>query len=191
MKSKIIGIAMVCTSFLAACKSGSIGVYADAAKAASESKGDQAYDQKGEQLKIDMIKSLAPLKKRIKLNEGLLGVTGSITTASGAAGTVLSKVITTTTTQELVAFVSSIATTIAGGFQTLISKTDAGVEYFDATTAAVQDWEASDKKMEAYNKLLTKAEALHDSYKRLAKFETEIMSTDSPKKVKTKDIVNY
>lgn len=168
-----------------------LSTYTKAAEEFTATLGEGAnYDERGGALKLAILKSLVPLKGKIKLSQGLLSVTGIATTASGAGATGLSQVLTDDASKKLIGFVSSMATTVFGGLQIVISKTAGAVEYKKACNAAMEEWdinEAHDQK--AYVKFLAKAEAIHDSFERFATFETDIAATDAPKKVKKKELL--
>jgi hypothetical protein len=167
-----------------------LSTYTKAAEEFTANLGDVNYDERGDALKLNILRSLVPLKGKIKLSQGLLSVTGIATTASGAGATGLSQVLTDDASKKMIGFVSSVATTVFGGLQIVISKTAGAVEYKKACNAAIEEWEineAHDQK--AYVKFLAKAEAIHDSFKRFATYETDIAATDAPKKVKKKELL--
>jgi hypothetical protein len=183
---------MLVVLVLTGCRGTRITPYAEAAKAHEETLGgDTDYKARGEKLSHDILMTLAPLDKRIKTTEGLLNATGMATTGAGAAGTTLTQVLTTDESKKLIGAVSSMVATVVGGVQILISKTDAAVEYADACKAMLQAWAMSDKGQDAYVKLLTKAEAIHDRFPKFATYTTDIEATTSAKKVSPKEVSEF
>jgi hypothetical protein len=190
MKAKFIVAAMIAAGTFCGCMKPRIAPYAEAAKTHAESVGN--HKESGDQLKTDMIASLEPIKKKVKLTEGLLGATGAATTASGAAGTALTPVLTSDEDKKMIGYISSIVTTVAGAFQMVISKTDGAVEYSKAVKDAMLEWDGNpNKDKDAFARFLTKAEAIHDKHTRFATYTTPIDATTTDKKVKKKEIEEH
>lgn len=168
-----------------------MGFYEKAAEEFVATLGAESnFKERGDALKLEILKSLVPLRKRIKTSEGLLNATGIATTGSGAAATGLSQVLTDDASKKLIGFVSSMATTVFGGVQILISKTDGAVDYAKVCKSVLQEWDINEKQdRDAYVKLLAKAEAVHDSFSRFAIYKTDIDAATAPKKVKQKEFL--
>jgi hypothetical protein len=193
MKAKLTCLLSLAVLLFAGCGGSRIGAYSKAAEETAATLGDFAnYKEKGDGLKKAMLQSLVPLKKRIKMSEGLLNATGMATTASGAAATAMSQVLTDDASKKMIGAISSAATTVFGCVQILISKTDAAVDYAKVCNAAIQEWDiAATQDRYAYVKFLTKAEAIHDHYKKFATYTTDIDGTTTAKKVTNKEIVEF